>query len=73
MRFIASFPFREIMPFFAVVLQATTQLKQERREYDVEKEKKILRFLGSGFRYNKRLAIALAPGLLALLLHGGSP
>ena len=40
---------------------------------DVEKEKKILRFLGSGFRYNKRLAIALAPGLLALLLHGGSP
>jgi len=37
------------------------------------RRKPLLRLIGSGFRYNGRVALAMAPGLLAMLLHGGSP
>lgn len=38
-----------------------------------EKKKPILQFVGSGFRYNTRVAIAVLPTLLGLLVFGGSP
>lgn len=38
-----------------------------------EKKKPILQFVGSGFRYNGRVSIAILPTILALLVFGGSP
>ena len=40
---------------------------------DTKKKKPILRFIGTGFRYNTQVALALAPGLLSFILFGGPP